>query len=297
MPSIIASNAPLFLTGVFVFGLLIGSFLNVVILRLPVRLQRDWRRQCRELLDPEASTEDAVPEPTGLPADLIWSRSRCPHCSHRITAAENIPLLSYLFLHGRCSACKTRISPRYPLVEASTACMFLLTALVFGPTPQALSAIVLTGLLIALAGIDIDHQLLPDDLTYFVLWSGLFLSLFNVFCDPVSSIIGALAGYLSLWSVYHLFRLLTGKEGMGYGDFKLLAALGAWTGWQMLPLIILLSSLVGAVTGVTMIVCKRHRSSQPLPFGPFIALAGWIALLWGDKIVNAYLRSSGLGSY
>lgn len=297
MATMLFSNAPLFLTGVFVFGLLLGSFLNVVILRLPIRLQRDWRRQCRELLETEGSDEDTVPGSTALPADLFWSRSRCPHCSHRITAVENIPLLSYAFLRGRCSACKSRISPRYPLVEATTACMFLLAALVFGPTPQALSAIVLTGLLIALAGIDIDHQLLPDDLTYFVLWSGLFLSLFNVYCDPVSSIIGALAGYLSLWSVYHLFRLLTGKEGMGYGDFKLLAALGAWTGWQMLPLIILLSSLVGAVTGIAMIVFKQHRSSQPLPFGPFIALAGWIALLWGDKIVNAYLRSSGLGSY
>jgi leader peptidase (prepilin peptidase)/N-methyltransferase len=297
MPDIITSNTPLFLTGVFVFGLLVGSFLNVVILRLPIRLQRDWRRQCQELLETEGTEEDAVSGSPGLPADLIWSRSRCPRCGHPISAVENIPLLSYLFLRGRCSACKTRISLRYPLVEATTACMFLLAALVYGPTLQALPAIVLTGLLIALAGIDIDHQLLPDDLTYFVLWSGLFLSLFNVFCDPVSSITGALAGYLSLWTIYHLFRLLTGKEGMGYGDFKLLAALGAWTGWQMLPLIILLSSLVGAVTGVTMILFKRHRSNQPLPFGPFIAMAGWIALLWGDKIVNAYLRSSGLGRY
>ena len=158
-----------------------------------------------------------------------------------------------------------------------------------------MAAIALTGLLIALAGIDIDHQLLPDDLTFFVLWSGLFASLFNVFTDPVSSVIGAMAGYLSLWIVYHVFRLLTGKEGMGYGDFKLLAALGAWMGWQVLPLIILLSSLVGAVLGLIMIGLKRHKSSQPMPFGPFIALAGWIALLWGDQIIDAYLRSSGLG--
>jgi len=297
MLSAMTSNAPLFLTGVFVFGLLIGSFLNVVILRLPVRLQRDWRRQCRELLEIADGDAGTANEPGGLPADLIWSRSRCPHCGHGISAAENIPLFSYLFLRGRCSACKTRISVRYPIVEAVTAGAFLLVALVYGPTLQALSAIALTGFLVALAGIDIDHQLLPDDLTFFVLWSGLFASLFNVFCDPVSSIIGVLAGYLSLWSVYHLFRLLTGKEGMGYGDFKLLAALGAWTGWQMLPLIILLSSLVGAATGLVMIAFKRHQSSQPMPFGPFIAVAGWIALLWGDRIIDAYLRSSGLGSF
>jgi leader peptidase (prepilin peptidase)/N-methyltransferase len=166
----------------------------------------------------------------------------------------------------------------------------------FGPSLQTLAALGLTALLIALTGIDIDHQLLPDDLTFLLLWTGLFTSLFNVFTDPVSSIIGALAGYLSLWLVYHGFRLLTGKEGMGYGDFKLLAALGAWIGWQMLPLIILLSSLVGAVTGLIMIAMKRHKPSQPMPFGPFIALAGWIALMWGDRIIDAYLRSSGLGS-
>ena len=184
---------------------------------------------------------------------------------------------------------------RYPIVEASTALLFLMVAIHFGPTQQALIAIGITALLVALTGIDIDHQLLPDDLTFFLLWAGLFASLFNVFTDPVSSIIGALVGYLSLWLVYHLFRLATGKEGMGYGDFKLLAALGAWTGWQMLPLMILLSSLLGAVIGLIMIGLKRHKSSQPMPFGPFIALAGWIALLWGDKIVGTYLRSTGLG--
>ena len=211
-----------------------------------------------------------------------------------ITSFENIPLISYLFLRGRCSSCKTHISIRYPLVEFVTAVFFLVVAIHFGPGVQTFAAIALTGLLIALAGIDIDHQLLPDELTFFVLWSGLFASLFYVFTDPVSSIIGALAGYLSLWLVYHVFRLLTGKEGMGYGDFKLLAAMGAWMGWQMLPLIILLSSLVGAVVGLTMIAVKRHRSSQPIPFGPFIAMASWIALLWGDQIITTYLHSSGL---
>ena len=293
MFDVIFASTPLFLTGVFGFGLLIGSFLNVVILRLPVRLEHDWRFQCQALLGiEEVGTGDDAPKP---PMDLMWSRSQCPKCGHLIKAHENIPLLSYLFLRGRCASCKAPISIRYPITEAATAILFLLIALHFGPGIQSLAAIGLTALLIALTGIDIDHQLLPDDLTFLVLWTGLFASLFNVFTDPVSSIIGALAGYLSLWLVYHLFRLLTGKEGMGYGDFKLLAALGAWMGWQMLPLIILLSSILGAVIGVLMIIMKRHESSQPMPFGPFIAFAGWIALLWGDGIVDFYLRSSGLG--
>jgi leader peptidase (prepilin peptidase)/N-methyltransferase len=279
------------LTGVFVFGLLIGSFLNVVILRLPARLEYDWRCQCKELLEIEGK-DDKPPE---APLSIMWSRSQCPKCGHQIKAHENLPLISYLFLKGRCASCKAPISMRYPIVEAATAVLFLMVAMHFGPTVQSLAAIGLTAVLIALAGIDIDHQLLPDDLTLALLWAGLFASLFNVFTDPVSSIIGALAGYLSLWFVYHIFRLLTGKEGMGYGDFKLLAAMGAWIGWQMLPLIILLSSLVGAAIGLIMIGLRRHKSSQPMPFGPFIALAGWTALMWGDQIIDTYLRSSGLG--
>ncbi len=293
MLNLIIANTPLFLAGVFGFGLLLGSFLNVVILRLPARLEHEWRCQCKELLEITDSGETG--EPPKPPADLVWSRSQCPKCGHFIKAHENIPLLSYLFLKGRCSACKQPISARYPIIEASTAVLFLVVAIHFGPSLQTLAAIGLTAFLIVLASIDIDHQLLPDDLTFILLWAGLFASLFNVFTDPVSSIIGALAGYLSLWLVYHLFRLLTGKQGMGYGDFKLLAALGAWMGWQMLPLIILLASLVGAVIGLIMIALKRHKSGQPMPFGPFIALAGWIALLWGDGIIDAYLRSSGLG--
>jgi leader peptidase (prepilin peptidase) / N-methyltransferase len=293
MLNLIIANTPLFLAGVFGFGLLLGSFLNVVILRLPARLEHEWRCQCKELL--EITDGGETGEPAKPPADLVWSRSECPKCGHFIKAHENIPLLSYLFLKGRCSACKQPISARYPIIEASTAVLFLVVAIHFGPSLQTLAAIGLTAFLIVLASIDIDHQLLPDDLTLVLLWAGLFASLFNVFTDPVSSIIGALAGYLSLWLVYHLFRLLTGKQGMGYGDFKLLAALGAWMGWQMLPLIILLASLVGAVIGLIMIALKRHKSGQPIPFGPFIALAGWIALLWGDGIIDAYLRSSGLG--
>jgi len=290
MLDIFFASTPLFLTGVFIFGLLIGSFLNVVILRLPPRLEHEWRCQCKELLEID-KTDDEKSKP---PLSIMWSRSQCRNCGHSIKPYENIPLLSYLFLKGRCSSCKEHISIRYPAIEAGTAILFLAVAMHFGPSVQTLAAIGLTAILIALTFIDIDHQLLPDDLTFFLLWSGLFASLFNVFTDPVSSIIGALAGYLSLWIVYHLFRLLTGKEGMGYGDFKLLAALGAWMGWQMLPLIILLSSLVGAILGLIMIAFKRHKSSQPMPFGPYIAMAGWIALLWGEQIIDAYLRHSGL---
>jgi leader peptidase (prepilin peptidase)/N-methyltransferase len=292
MLDLLVANTPLFLTGVFISGLLIGSFLNVVILRLPARLEYDWRCQCKELLEIENQDGEASEPPPGI----MWSRSQCRDCGHLIKSYENIPLISYLFLKGRCSSCKTPISLRYPIIEAVTAISFLVVAIHFGPTWESVAAIGLTAMLIVLTGIDIDHQLLPDDLTFILLWCGLFASLFNTFTDPVSSIIGALAGYLSLWAVYHLFRLLTGKEGMGYGDFKLLAALGAWVGWQMIPLIILLSSLVGAVIGLGMIGLKRHKSSQPMPFGPFIALAGWITLMWGDHIIDAYLRSSGLGS-
>lgn len=293
MLNLIIANTPLFLAGIVGVGLLIGSFLNVVILRLPARLEYDWRCQCKELLEIEDDNETG--DTVKPPLDLMWSRSQCPKCGHLIKAHENIPLLSYLFLKGRCSACQAPISLRYPFIEAATALLFLVVAMVFGPTIQALTAMGLTAFLITLAFIDIDHQLLPDDLTFVLLWAGLFASLFNIFTDPVSSIIGALAGYLSLWLVYHLFRLVTGKEGMGYGDFKLLAALGAWVGWEMLPLIILLSSLLGAVIGLTMIALNRHKPSQPMPFGPYIALAGWVALLWGDGIIDSYLRGSGLG--
>ena len=288
MLSVLTESTPLFLTGVFVIGLLIGSFLNVVILRVPDRLMHDWRCQCRELLELAENPDDTEPP------NILWNRSRCPKCSYAIRAYENIPVFSYLFLRGRCSECGAKISLRYPLVELATAVLFLVTAWVFGPTVQGLAAIVLTGYLIALTGIDADHQLLPDNLTLPLLWMGLVLSLFQVFTDPATSILGAAAGYLSLWLVYHLFRLLTGKEGMGFGDFKLLAALGAWMGWQMLPLIILFSSLVGAVVGIILMVLRKHQSGQPMPFGPFIAAAGWIALVWGGKIIDYYLAASGL---
>ena len=289
MLSIIVESTPLFLTGVFVFGLLIGSFLNVVILRLPARLEHEWRCQCRELL------EQDTPVGEEAPADIVRGRSRCPQCGHEIRAYENIPVLSYVALRGRCSACKKKIPLRYPVIELATAVLFLVTAWHFGPTAQGLSAIVLTGFLLALTGIDVDHQLLPDNITLPLLWIGLLLSIWGVFVDSSTSVIGAICGYLSLWLIYHLFRLLTGKEGMGYGDFKLMGALGAWMGWQMLPLVLLLSSVVGAIVGLALMGLHRHKASQPIPFGPFIAAAGWIAILWGEGILDLYLSSSGLG--
>lgn len=282
------SNQPvLVVSAAGVFGLLIGSFLNVVILRLPARMEHDWRCQCRELLE--------LPGPDGdPPPGLAWDRSRCPACGHGITALENIPLISYLVLRGRCSACRAPISKRYPIVEAVTGLLFVLVIWQLGPTMQGLAALAFTACLVALTGIDIDHQLLPDNLTLPLLWGGLALSLFGVYTDPVSSLLGAMAGYLFLWSVYHLFRIVTGKEGMGFGDFKLLAALGAWMGWQTLPLVILLSSLVGAVFGLVMMALDRHQKDLPMPFGPFIAIAGWISLLWGEEILRWYLGTGTL---
>jgi len=274
--------------GVFVFGTLIGSFLNVVILRLPALLEHDWRCQCREVLD--LPGEDGA-----APPGIALARSRCPKCGHGITALENIPLLSYVLLRGRCSACREPISARYPLVELATGLLFLATLWHFGPTVQGGLALALTAVLIALTGIDADTQLLPDNLTLPLVWSGLLINSFGVFADLRASVIGAIAGYLILWSIYHLFRLLTGKEGMGYGDFKLLAAMGAWMGWQVLPLVVLLSSVVGAVVGLALMASGRLSRDKPMPFGPFIAAAGWISLIWGERILAFYTRSSGFG--
>lgn len=275
-----------------VFGLLIGSFLNVVIYRLPLMMECDWRSQCTELL--EISAGPASPR-----FDLIAPRSRCPKCNHAITALENIPVISYLFLRGKCSACGTRISPRYPWVEILTGVLSAIVAGHFGFGWMAAAALLLTWALIALSFIDLDHQLLPDSITLPLLWAGLALSLVTLdgntlFANSHDAIIGAIAGYLSLWSVYKLFKLLTGKEGMGYGDFKLLAMLGAWLGWQALPVIILLSSLVGATLGITMILLRGRDHNLPIPFGPYLAIAGWIALLWGNNISQAYLNFVGL---
>lgn len=263
------------------FGLLVGSFLNVVIHRLPIMMQREWESQCAELRN-----EPPIEHPT---FNLSVPRSRCPSCGHGITALENIPVLSYLVLRGRCSACDAPISPRYPLVECAAGLLAAVAAWQWGPSLATLGALVFVWSLLALALIDADTQLLPDDITLPLLWAGLGFNLAGTFTSLSSAVVGAMAGYLSLWSVYWLFRLLTGKEGMGYGDFKLLAALGAWLGWQLLPVIILLSSIVGAVVGVVLMAFGRHGRGTPLPFGPYLAGAGVIALFVGHEINSRYL--------
>jgi len=279
---LLAENPPVFVAVTAVLGLLVGSFLNVVIYRLPVMLNRSWQDQCAELSGGETAIAQA-------PFNLVTPGSTCPRCGHRIRAWENIPVVSYLFQRGRCAACGGAISLRYPIIEAVSAVLTAAVAWHFGFGLQALAAMLLTWALIALTMIDFDHQLLPDDITLPFLWLGLLLSLQGVFVDTPTALIGAMAGYLSLWSVYHVFRLLTGKEGMGYGDFKLLALLGAWLGWQMLPLIILLSSLVGAVVGITLIALRGHDRNIPIPFGPYLAAAGWLTLLWGRELTDLYL--------
>ncbi len=285
--TILQQSSVLLIGLVSIVGLMVGSFLNVVIYRLPVMMQRSWRSDCLEFL--------ALPaESPGETFNLLWPGSRCPACQHEIKAYQNIPVLSYLWLRGKCGHCNAPISVRYPLIEAFTAGCSALVAWHFGYGLALLFALLLTWSLIALSFIDIDHQLLPDSITLPMLWLGLALSLISLYADSHDSIVGALAGYLSLWSVYQLFKLLTGKEGMGYGDFKLLAMLGAWMGWQMLPVIILLSSVVGAVIGVSMIVFRQHEASRPIPFGPYLAAAGWLALLWGDDINRFYLHYVGL---
>lgn len=264
-------------------GLCIGSFLNVVIHRLPKMMEQEWRGQCAEL-----NGESAPPTTEAL--SLAKPRSRCPSCGHPITALENIPLLSYLLiLKGKCSGCGMRISPRYPIIEALTGLLSAFAVWHFGPTLQAAGALLLVWALIALAAIDLDTQLLPDSITLPLLWLGLAFNLYSTYVDLSSAVIGAMAGYLALWSIFWLFKLATGKEGMGYGDFKLLAALGAWLGWQMLPTVILLSSVVGATVGITLIVASRHGRNVPIPFGPYLAAAGGIALFWGPQLTERYL--------
>ncbi|NOS73643.1 MAG: prepilin peptidase [Methyloglobulus sp.] len=278
----------LFSAVVGLIGLLVGSFLNVVIYRLPIMMQKNWRKDCQEYLglDSEPQAEE--------PFNLVLPLSRCPGCNTPIKPYQNIPVISYVFLRGKCAKCKNPISLRYPIIEAFTALTSFVIANHFGFTPQTGFGLLLTWSLIALSFIDIDHHLLPDSITLPMLWLGLFLSMFGLFTDSNASIIGAIAGYLALWSVFHLFKLLTGKEGMGYGDFKLLALFGAWLGWQSLPAIILLSSLVGAVVGIAMIVFSRHDRNTPIPFGPYLAAAGWIALIWGADINQFYLKIAGL---
>jgi leader peptidase (prepilin peptidase) / N-methyltransferase len=274
----------LYLTLVFLFSLTIGSFLNVVIHRLPIMLERGWLAEYRDYFHPESE-----PAPTE-PYNLMVPRSRCPHCHHAISALENIPLLSWLWLKGRCRSCSAPISARYPLVELLTALLSVVVASRLPADPSLLAYLLLTWVLVALTFIDLDKMLLPDPLTLPLLWAGLLVNLIWQKVPLADAVIGAMAGYLVLWSLYWAFKLFTGKEGMGYGDFKLLAALGAWLGWQALPLILLLSSLVGAVIGIALIVSRRQAHSNPIPFGPYLAIAGWVALLWGDSITTWYLH-------
>jgi leader peptidase (prepilin peptidase) / N-methyltransferase len=268
-----------------VLGLMVGSFLNVVIHRLPKMMELGWQQQCAELRG-----EGPVPH---TPYNLVVPRSACPQCNRPIGAWENIPIVSYILLRGKCKGCGAAISLRYPIVEAASGILCAYAAWHFGFNWAAAGALMLIWALLALTAIDIDTQLLPDDITLPLLWTGLLFNFFQVFASLPAAVLGAAIGYLVLWSVYWLFKLITGKEGMGYGDFKLLAALGAWLGWQMLPLIILLSSLVGAVVGITLIVALKHGRNIPIPFGPYLAGGGLIALFWGPTLTQEYLRILG----
>jgi leader peptidase (prepilin peptidase)/N-methyltransferase len=301
LAALYTASSLLFVGSVFVLGLVIGSFLNVVIYRLPIMLEREWRAQAIELLP---SADSAATTITSEPAErfsLSTPRSACPACKAPIKAWQNIPVISWLVLRGRCAACKARISARYPLIELATGLLSAAVAWHFGVTTATACGLGVTWALIALTGIDVDHQLLPDDITLPLLWAGLLAA---AAIGPAASaplpvsardaVIGAAAGYVSLWLVYHAFRLITGKEGMGYGDFKLFAALGAWLGWKLLPLVILLSAATGAVLGILMIVLRGRDRAAPMPFGPYLAAAGWLAMLYGDELVSGYLRVSGL---
>ncbi|MDO6570314.1 A24 family peptidase [Gilvimarinus sp. 2_MG-2023] len=272
---------------VAVFSLAIGSFFNVVILRLPKQMQQQWTRDCCELLE--------QPVPDEKPIGIAFPNSHCPKCKDPIRPWHNIPVISYLLLKGRCASCKAVISPRYPIIELATALISVAVVSQLGFNWTALGVLVFTWALLTLTVIDFDTQLLPDSITLPLLWLGLIVNYFGLITDLPSALWGAIFGYLSLWSIFWLFKLLTGKEGMGYGDFKLLAALGAWMGWQMLPLIVILSSFVGAAIGISLIVIKGRDKNIPIPFGPYLAIAGWIAMLWGSDITRSYLQFAHIG--
>jgi leader peptidase (prepilin peptidase)/N-methyltransferase len=292
MIELFVESPAVFIAVVFAFALVIGSFLNVVIFRLPIMMEREWRAQAEEI-----ASLPATDLPDGR-FNLLLPRSRCPSCGKEIKPWQNIPVLSYLLLGAQCANCQTSISARYPLVEMGTAVLAAIAAWRFGFGWEALMAVTMTFALVTVSMIDFDHQIIPDSIVMPLLWVGLLMSLLHpfggaetLFIAPGDAIIGAVAGYLSLWSVYQLFKLVTGKEGMGYGDFKLLAALGAWLGWQALPTIILMSAVVGAIIGIGLIVIRGRDRQLPIPFGPYLATAGWIAMLYGESIKNAYLDS------
>jgi len=286
----LSSHNYLFLFFALVLGLMIGSFLNVVIYRLPIMLERSWKAECAILLEQSSDELGAQKESF----NLVIPNSHCPNCQRPIRAWENIPIISYLFLKGQCAGCQAKIPLRYPAVELFTGLLSLFVAYHFGVSWLTLLALVLTWALIALSVIDIDHQLLPDNMTLSLLWLGLIVNTFGLLAPLTDALWGAVFGYLSLWFVYWCFKLLTGKEGMGYGDFKLLAALGAWLGWQALPLIIILSSFVGAVLGVTMLIFQGKDRNTTIPFGPYLAIAGWVALIWSHELISWYLGFAGI---
>ena len=296
--AVYADDPVLFACAVFVFGLLVGSFLNVVIYRMPIMLDREGRSQAAEILGTADSAQTTVVVER---FNLVTPRSACPACKAPIKAWQNIPVISWLVLRGKCAACRAPISARYPLVELATGLMSAAVAWHFGFGSTAACALIVTWALIALTGIDLDHQLLPDGITLPLLWAGLLAAVVvgpvrgsALPVSPRDAIIGAAAAYVSLWLVYHAFRLVTGKEGMGYGDFKLYAALGAWLGWKLLPLVILLSAATGAIIGIGLILFRGRNRSTPMPFGPYLAAAGWLAMLYGDSLMHGYLRVSGL---
>jgi leader peptidase (prepilin peptidase)/N-methyltransferase len=280
--ALLQTNPTAFIGVCLFLGLMVGSFLNVVIHRLPKMMELGWQQQCAEL----RGEDFAAP----APYNLIAPRSACPNCNHAISAWENIPVISYVLLRGKCKGCGAAISPRYPIIETISGILCAYAAAHFGFGLVTVGALLFIWALLALTAIDFDTQLLPDDITLPLLWAGLLFNLFGIFTNLSSAVLGAVMGYLALWIIYWGFKLTTGKEGMGYGDFKLLAALGAWLGWQMLPLIILLSSLVGAVVGITLIVALKHGRNIPIPFGPYLAGGGLIALFWGQTLTQGYLQ-------
>jgi len=287
--NIFNSSSAIFISCVGLISLLIGSFINVVIARLPKILMRQWRNECYEYLElPNTNPDDTTKLSLFLPG------SYCPKCKTSLKAIENIPLISYIFLRGKCRTCKNKISLQYPLVELLSSILCIVVAWKFGVTWQTVAGCVLTLVLISQSGIDLKHKIIPDEITLPVLWLGIILSLVPIFSTSVSSIIGAVSGYLILWLMYWMFYWITKKEGMGYGDFKLLAMLGAWLGWQLLPFILVCSSIIGSIVGVAFILCTKLDRNTRIPFGPFLAIAGWIALMWGHEINNWYMIKTGL---
>lgn len=287
--SLLSTNQTFFFTVTFIFSLMVGSFLNVVIFRFPKMLEQGWKRECREFLAEELKEPERNTDIEQNTITLSKPSSTCQSCQHKIRFYENIPVISWLFLRGRCSKCQNKISIRYPLVELSTAVLSVVIAANFGATLTTLFLLILTWGLVCLTLIDLDHMLLPDQITLPLVWLGLLVNINGAIVPLSDAVIGAVAGYMSLFSVFWLFKLITGKEGMGHGDFKLVAVFGAWIGWQLLPLLILMSSAVGAIIGISMMVFKGHQRQQAIPFGPYLAIAGWITLLWGEGIWAWYL--------